>query len=291
MDQITQEASRVKLQQALDTLEHLPPMPEILVRLLQVVDDPDSTVEQVGEIVSADAALSLSLLRLVNSASFGLVRRLTGIREAVQFVGTTETKNLAIAVAVKTGLIGRLPACHAFDRFKLWRHFVSTAICAHALAQRLRHPALRSAFTAGLFHDVGLLLLDRVFPHDLQFIVSEVGRVPVSLEEAERHVIGFTHGEVGVWLSEQWDVPRALRAPMLHHERPWEGREESGICALVSIADWIARDTEPFYKSAASPTLDPRAFQILGTTEQILVPLRADLSREMERMAGLLELA
>jgi HD-like signal output (HDOD) protein len=291
MDQITQEASRVKMQQALATIEHLPPMPEILVRLLRVLEDPDSTVEQVGEVLSTDPALSLSLLRLVNSASFGLIRRLTDIREAVQFVGTTETRNLAIAVAVKTGLIGRVPACHAFDRFKLWRHFVGTAICSHALALRLRHPAQRSAFTAGLFHDVGLLLLDRVFPHDLQFIVSEVARVPVSLEEAERHVIGLTHGEVGVWLAEQWDIPRMLLAPMLHHERPWDGREDAGLCAIVSIADWVARDADPFYKSAANRVLDPRVFQAAGTTDQILRPLRQDLSREMNRMTGLLEFA
>lgn len=291
MDQIAQEASRVKLQQALATLEHLPPMPEILIRLLRVLEDPDSTVEQVGEVVSTDPALSLSLLRLVNSASFGLIRRLTDIREAVQFVGTTETKNLAIAVAVKTGLIGRVPACHAFDRFKLWRHLVGTAICAHALAQRLRHPALRSAFTAGLFHDVGLVLLDRVFPHDLQFIVSEVARVPVSLEEAETHVIGFTHGEVGVWLGEQWEIPRMLLAPMLHHERPWEGREEAGLCAIVAIADWVARDAEPFYKSAVQRSLDPKVFQAAGTTDQILGQIRLDHAREMGRIAGLLELA
>ncbi|MCA9726930.1 MAG: HDOD domain-containing protein [Candidatus Eisenbacteria bacterium] len=290
MDQTAQEVSRIKLQQALATLEHLPPMPEILIRLLQVLEDPDSTVDQVAEVVSTDAALSLSLIRLVNSASFGLIRRLTDIREAVQFVGTNETKNLAIAVAVKTGLIGRMPSCHAFDRFKLWRHFVGTALGAHALACRLRHPAFRSAFTAGLLHDIGLVVLDRVFPHDLQFIVSELERKTVTLEEAEQHIIGFSHGEVGVWLGEQWDIPRTLLAPMLHHERPWEGRRDAGLCALVAIADWLAMSSDPFYKSAYRPPLDPKVFEAAGTTEDILVALRTDLAREMDRMATLLEL-
>jgi hypothetical protein len=78
---------------------------------------------------------------------------------------------------------------------------------------------------------------------------------------------------------------------MLHHERPWEGREEAGICAIVAIADWIARDVDPFYKSALQRPLDPKVLQAAGTTDQILGQLRTDLSREMGRIAGLLELA
>jgi HD-like signal output (HDOD) protein len=258
--------------------------------LLRIIDDPDVTVDQIAEIVGADVSLSSALLRLVNSASFGLVRRLTNIREAVQFCGSAEIKDLAIATAVKTRLIGHEPVCHCFDRRRLWRHFVTTALSANLLATRLQHSDRGAAFAAGLLHDMGLLLVDRALPTQLRQVLDVVGRSPVSLEEAEEQVFGFTHGHVGVWIGEHWDIPRTLLTPMHRHDKPWEARRDTGLCAVVHVADFLAMEREPHYRAMERPGLDPRALELLDTTPELVDSVRKDLEQELQRVGSLLEL-
>lgn len=290
MNPTLQDDCRIRIEQALGSLGHLPATPEVLVALLRIIDDPDVTVDQIAEMVGADASLSTAVLRLVNSASFGLVRRLTNIREAVQFCGSAEIKDLAIATAVKSGLIGHEPVCNCFDRLKLWRHFMTSALASNLLATRIAHPDRTSAFAAGLLHDVGLLLLDQVLPTQLRVALDAVSKQSVSLEEAETQVFGFTHGHVGVWIGEHWDIPRTLLTPMHRHDKPWEARRDGGLCAIVHIADRIAMERDPHFRAIEKKAPDPRALALLDTSPDLLDSVRKDLEQEMQRVGSLLEL-
>ncbi|MEZ4648144.1 MAG: HDOD domain-containing protein [Candidatus Eisenbacteria bacterium] len=185
------------------------------MRFRRVIDDPDVSVDEIGEIVRADAPLSPSLLRLVNSAAYGLVREVTDTAEAVRYVGSTEVKNLSVAIAVKTGLIGKAPVCNSFDRRALWKNFVAAGLGAHVTATLRGLSAKKTAFSAGLLHQVGFVLLDTVLPYKLQFVFTEVEAGEKTLLQAEREIIGFTHGEVGVWLGEKWRFPPRPRTDAL----------------------------------------------------------------------------
>lgn len=291
MDTESHEASLQKIQDALGKTEHLPPTPEILIALLRVIDDPDVSVDEIGEIVRADAPLSLSLLRLVNSAAYGLVREVTDTAEAVRYVGSTEVKNLSVAIAVKTGLIGRAPVCNSFERKAVWKNFMASGLGAHITATLRGLASKKTAFSAGLLHQVGLVLLDTVLPYKLQFAISEVAGGGKTLLGTEREVIGFTHGEVGVWLGEKWEIPRPLLEPMIYCEKPWGAPRNPELAAVVQIGDRLAWELAPLYEAPSYPPIDARTLGIVNIEAEFLDRVRRDLRRELDRLSPLLEMS
>lgn len=291
MDTESHETSLQRIQDALGKTEHLPPTPEVLIALLRVIDDPDISVDEIGEIVRADAPLSLSLLRLVNSAAYGLVREVTDTAEAVRYVGSTEVKNLSVAIAVKTGLIGKAPVCNSFDRKVLWKNFMASGLGAHTAATLRGLASKKSAFSAGLLHQVGLVLLDTVLPYKLQFAITEVRSGEKSLVRAEREVIGFTHGEVGTWLGDKWEIPRPLLEPMLYCENPWEAPRSPELAAVVHVGDRLAWELAPLYEAPSYPPIDRRSLGILNIEPEFLDRVRRDLRRELDRLSPLIEMA
>ena len=290
MDTASHQASLQKIQDALGKTEHLPPTPEILIALLRVIDDPDVSVDEIGEIVRADAPLSLSLLRLVNSAAYGLVREVTDTAEAVRYVGSTEVKNLSVAIAVKTGLIGKAPVCNSFDRKTLWKNFVAAGLGAHVTATLRGLSAKKTAFSAGLLHQVGFVLLDTVLPYKLQFVFTEVEGGEKTLLQAEREIIGFTHGEVGVWLGEKWEIPRPVLEPMLYCEKPWEAPKSPELSAVVHVGNRMAMEIAPTYTAPSYPRIDGRSLGVLNVDPEFLDQVRRELRRELDRLSPLIEM-
>ena len=291
MDTTSHKVSLQKIQDALGKTEHLPPTPEILVALLRVIDDPDVGVAEIAEIVRADAPLSLSLLRLVNSAAYGLVREVTDTVEAVRYVGSTEVKNLSIAIAVKTGLIGKSPVCNSFDRKTLWRNFVASGLGAHVTATLRGLPSKKTAFAAGLLHQVGFVLLDTVLPYKLQFVFTEVASGEKNLAQAEQEIIGFSHGEVGTWLGDKWEIPRPLLEPMLYYDQPWDAPRSPELAAVVHVGNRLAMELARIYEAPTHPHIDGRSLGILNVDPEFLDLVRRDLRRELDRLSPLIEIA
>jgi HD-like signal output (HDOD) protein len=285
----TRTTTLQKIQQTLSKTEHLPPTPEVLVSLLKAIDDPETSAETVGDLVAMDAALSLSMLRLVNSAAYGLVRKVEKIQDTVVFIGFDEIKNLSVAIAMKTGLIGAAPICHTFHRKALWANFLAAAVASRMTGEALDLPEKGVAFSAGLLRDVGLLLLDGTYPHKLEFVITELATSDQTLCELEREVFGYTHGEVGMWLGEEWRIPRVLLSPMIQVECPWESRNHATVCALVHVGDRLAQELHPYHRPQMPPKISPRALEILDADPTLIDRVRAGLPDEMKRLAVLLD--
>lgn len=274
----------------LDHIDHLPPLPEAMVALWRIIDDPDTTLDELCRIVSSDPSLSMSLLRLVNSANFALSRKITTVRESVHFLGFGEVKNLSIAIVVKTGLLLRSPKSHSFDRLLFWRHCVGSAIAAQLLGRTLLPGSADEAFTAGLLADVGLMVLDQAVPEALTTVVAVIAAQPWTMEEAERRVLGCTHSDAGVWLGESWGFSERILVPMAHHPRAGEAPDHRETTALVHLGRVVSLQENPFLPMRRPIDIDPAALEIVGAKRASLELIRADYRREMERVAALLEL-
>ncbi len=280
---------RQKVQNALGKTEHLPPTPEILVSLLRIVDDPEVGAEEIGEIVQVDAALSLSLLRLVNSAAYGLMREVTNVSDAVKYVGSTEVKNLTIAIAVKTGLIGKAPVCNSFDRLALSRNFLTSGIAAHVVAEMRGLSCRKTAFAAGLLHQCGFLLIDAILPHRLQFYLSEVELGNEVFPKNEAEVVGVTHGEVGTWLATKWDIPQALIEPMMSYEKPWQASSQAELAGVVHIGNRLGAAIDPIIPRPEPPRVEPRCLELLDIDPDMLDEVKRELGNELDRLAFLMD--
>jgi len=162
------------------SINALPPMPEVLAKIWQMVDNPRTDASQLAEVVSDDPGLSAELLKLVNSSYFGLGRRVASVRESITLVGFEAVKNLSITIVVRNGLLPRHRSPDRFDRIDFWKHCVGTGIATEILSHTLRISTPEVAFAAGLLHDAGIMVLDLVDPGSLGQLVDLTGQAPTS---------------------------------------------------------------------------------------------------------------
>jgi len=204
----------------LGRIAHLPVIPATYQTIVELLESETTTVEDLGKVVQRDPGLAANLLKLVNSAYFGLRQRVADPAEAVSFLGVETLKGLALLHGVFQQA-GTFPA--GFNGGQLWRHSLDLAATAREIARKEGQDRSVQAecFTGGLLHDVGLLILASGFPEEYRQIVALLDEEPVAIIEAERRVIGVHHGEVGGYLLGLWGLPApVVEAVRLHHGPP-----------------------------------------------------------------------
>ena len=219
-------------------------LPEALVRLNALVEDPRSTTEQIARVIETDSALTARLLRIVNSPFYGFPSRVESVRQAVSLVGMREIRDLALATVVARVFEGIPPELMDMERF--WRHSLLTGLVARELARHRRDGAAESRFVAGLLHDVGKLLLARQLPELARHALARATYERIPLPEAEREALGFDHAEVGGALLEAWRLPEPLVVAARWHHAPELAPDLWREDALVThVANVMAHRDEP----------------------------------------------
>ena len=219
-------------------------LPEIYERVSTKLDDPLSTNAQIGALVALDPALTSRVLRLVNSAFFGLPRQISNIEHAISYIGRAELRNILLGSAI-TGLFADLIG-HPETQRAYWRHCVRCALFARYLARMLGlGPQGESAFTAGLLHDIGQLVIRLRLPKQDLEINAIRGENGLDAAGAERQVLGFDHTEVGALLMESWRLPPVLTESARFHHRPAQAEEYPDVCATIHLADRLAYLDKP----------------------------------------------
>ena len=221
-------------------------LPEIFMRIREVVSDPASTVEEATAVISKDPSLTAKLLKLVNSAFYARTLRLSGglppgrvdtLSRAVMLLGLNQLSTLAMGVSVLPLFKNIPPECVNMAQF--WRHCVGVGIVTKLLAVRLRDPSPERFFVAGLLHDIGRLVLFKHVPELTAAALSEVGRNGRRLLDVEREMLGFDHAVLGGMLLRKWRFPESLEQAVWRHHDPLAGEIplEPG---LVCVADMVA---------------------------------------------------
>lgn len=254
--------------------KNLPTIPAVLAQILQLVDKENTSAKDLIGVIEHDQALTGKILRLANSAFFGQARRVATIPRAVMLLGFSTVRNLALGVKVWDALAGGL----ARQRLEqLWAHAVLVAVSAKQMAGKLRAGDPDEAFTAGLLHDVGRIVLAQRFKEDYWKVVGGAAESE-PVEAIEQATFGVDHSEVGAWLLEAWELPPAIvEAARAHHAIP----AKSGTAGLVSIANrlvaWtdmakgtVRPEAESVFAMAAERGVTPEFWQTL------IAQLRAD---------------
>ncbi|MBD3336275.1 MAG: HDOD domain-containing protein [Candidatus Eisenbacteria bacterium] len=278
-----------RVQQAMSNMEPLPPVPEAIAVLWEVIDHPKTTIDQLTEIVEADPALTVSLLRVVNSASFSLRRKIVNVRDAIIYAGLGELKNISIALVVQTGLLLRKPGLQNFDVDRLWRHSVGTAILSRYLARLTRAAKTDLAFVAGLLHDAGWIVLDQTLPELVAQILREARENEETIESREFRHLGFTHADTSAWLIQKWRLPKGLAQAAQHHHKPRMAPKNNKLPALVHLADTIAAQSDPYLPGLPQPK-DPteEAWGLVGLSPTAGIPAVRHLEKELGKVSELL---
>lgn len=240
--------------------------PDICIKVTELLQSPDCSIHDLGEVILRDPNLTARLLRLVNSAAVGLRARVDTVSRAITVVGTRELHNMVLAIsAVRTfrNLPSKLVSMDVF-----WRHAIYTGLLARLLGKHcgVLHP--ERLFIAGLLHDVGSLVLYRCLPDVAgELLLTAQGDEQV-LCHAESDVLGFTHAELGGLLLATWNLPEALCEATTWHHEPGKAQAARLEACVVHVADVLAnRSGIAGFCEATSPTaeIDPAAGALIGT--------------------------
>jgi len=236
-------------------IDTLPSLPTTYTRILEALEDPDSRISRIGEIVSEDLAMTAKILQLVNSAFFGNLRSFSNVSDAVVFLGLDTIKSLVLTV----GLFSQFNQVSVLNPQRLFNHGLRTGAIARRIArsESVDKSTAESAFFAALLHDIGKLVLADNLP-DLYLKAQELSnQEQVAMTDAEKRVFGATHAEVGAYLMGLWAMAEtSIEAIAFHHQSPDLPRNEILPVTIVKAANVLAHQVESEAESPPQSELD-----------------------------------
>lgn len=245
----------VTLEQLIGKGQDLPSLPEIYLRVSEQLEDDSASVQQIGSTVQNDPAITTRVLKMVNSAYYGLPNQVASIAQAVSLLGRERLKHILIG-SVLRGVFSSNDN-PAFSMQVFWQHSIKTAIIARQLAGHV--PQIEEAetmFTAGLLHDIGKLLLIRKFPERMLAAEEYMIRKRVDILSAELNQVGLTHTAVGEALMYHWGLPQLLvDCASYHHEVVHDGPNRFAT-HLIYLANKLSEYVPPLDDEETRNILD-----------------------------------
>lgn len=273
------------LEDLLANLEDLPSLPAVVMELLNSIDQENVDISVLAKKVSHDQALTAKTLRLANSSLYGLQIKATTIQQAITYLGFQTTRNLITAAAV-TGCFpeGR---CAGFDDKAFWHHSIGTAACAKVLARQIRFNQ-DYAFTAGLLHDIGRLVLVSCFPQHYQRVLSYRAANDCYLLEAERAVLGIDHVGAGLALADHWNFSDTMRLAIAGHHEP-EAPGAGFLVAIIHVANAVVHALDlAQVQDDLVPAVAPVAWAALGLDEDAFLHLFRETELQYQEITAAL---
>ena len=231
-------ATQHKLESLVDSITSVSTIPQVALRIVTVTNDPASDSRELQAVVESDPALMLRCLRVVNSASQGIQRKVTSIRQAIILLGFRKIRDIALTNAV-ADVFKEECAIGPYRRLGLWSHMVATAICTDIITETSGVPGCEDAYAAGLLHDFGIIAEDQYAPKIFPVLITNLTDSK-ELSTQERAHFGFDHTILGSRIAEKWRLPEAIGAVIRFHHMPQNYRGDHGaIVNVVAAANSI----------------------------------------------------
>jgi HD-like signal output (HDOD) protein len=273
----------------LKDIEELPTPDFHVQQIINIASNPDASVKTLEKAISTEPTLSLKVLKLVNSAYYGLPKKVTKISEAVMILGFKTVRNLALSLFTYSSLNR---GTSKINKKMLWKHFMSTAIISEVIAKNIGYPEQEEAFMAGLLHDVGKIVLDIAFPEYLTMIVNKSRESKINLYKLEKMLEVETHNEIGSYLIEKWQLPELYQIVSKFHDEPEENTSPgfNSIVFIVHLSNYISNLLYPGYSgSFGDPILSKDTFKVLGIKPSDLLKLIVKSKDSLAKAKDLME--
>lgn len=216
----------------------LPPLPDTAVKLMEVINDPSSSVDEIVEVIRYDQAVTADVLKLCNSAYFGLSRNITSLNEAMLRLGTVKVLQLVMSVHTSS-ILANEQRGYGLDPGVLWRHSVAVALAASIVAQKINLTNVNLVFTGGLLHDIGKVVLNEYVAEEFGKILGLVKENRLSFVEAEHQVLGYSHQEIGGKIARMWKLPDPIVRCIRYHHDPGDLETPDPLIDAVYLANCV----------------------------------------------------
>jgi putative nucleotidyltransferase with HDIG domain len=230
----------------LDRIKDIPTLPIIVLELNKLLRDPDTSIKTVCDTIEKDQAITLKILKLVNSAFYGFQSKISDLRNAVALLGYNAVRNAIVSLSVINSFPKRITLMD-FDISEFWKHSLAVAVTSKNIAQLSKKESPDNCFVGGLLHDTGKVILAQYFPELFEGVWSTLQAEQISFYESERKTLPIDHAKVGAHLASKWQLPQGLVGAIRWHHDFQPEIENANLVRNIYLANFIvnAYDLDP----------------------------------------------
>jgi HD-like signal output (HDOD) protein len=261
--------------------------PSTYTQLDELIKDPNSSAEDISDVINTDPALVTRLLKVVNSPFYGFPSQINTISRAITIIGTRELTHLVLATAVIDAFKG-IPS-ELINMSEFWRHSLASAIAAKYLAKACGQRATERYFISGLLQNIGSLVIYQSVPELAREAINSAKFGHEIIYQAEQRILGFDHTDVGQALVKAWRLPNSLEEVVKCHHSPSQAVNFPLEVAVVHVADILVSAAQFGHSGDAHvPPLDPDAWDLLGLDLNVIPDLLQELANQLDELTRLL---
>lgn len=274
-------------QQISKALQDLPALPTVVGKILTETENPNATTASIEKMISSDQVLASKVLRVVNSAYYGLSGQVTSLSQAIVILGMQQIRNLVLSVCALSQVKPTTARQHEVLK-QFWLHSFGTAAAAQGLGKKKKLP-LRDCdtlFIGGLLHDVGRLFIFSNFTEVYDAVLQHAIKNNCTVEEAEIELLGMSHAQIGGEMGRHWKLPEVLISLIEEHEGPFE-TGGSPMLYVLHYSDTITKHLYMGEDWEKMSRTDPVALSFLGLDEAGIQEVKEETEKKVEEAAGL----
>lgn len=276
-------------------IDKMPPLPVSVTKVLEITRQPNASAADLNKVISLDPVLLAKVMKLINSAYYGLSQEVTSLARAIVMLGINTVKNLAMSTAVLATVNQAKSANSVLNMEAFWLHSLAVGVSSKLIARQrgIDSKELENYFIAGLLHDIGKIPLNNRVPEDFLQAIQEADRSRMSLVEAERMVLDFTHEDAGLLIIQAWQLGEELADVTAFHHSPqsYTGPFQD-LVFTVSVANYYVKIQEFGFSGDRHPVKpQPSVFEKLGISWAEIQKLDTGISAEIEKAKVFLKLS
>ncbi len=235
------DAEKKQFLKKFQQIRELPSLPEIVLKINDLLDAPDTSIDSLCEVIEKDQAIVFKMLLLVNSAFFGLREKISSVQEATIILGFDAIRNIVISLSAFNTLnvISDKKSINHFRMDGFWKHSVGVAVLSRYLSDKKQMGDPEKCFVAGLLHDMGKLILAAYFNKEFEKIIKLSKKEKILYREAEKQMIPGGHHEIGFCIARKWRIPTYLSNTLYCHHNMQIGATNYEDCLIVNAADGL----------------------------------------------------
>jgi putative nucleotidyltransferase with HDIG domain len=225
-----------ELEQAIMAAGDLPTIPVVATKVMQLIESEKATAEELARVVASDPAVAARVLKLSNSAFYGCQRQIQTLSSAIVILGFSTLKSLVVAASVK-----QVYKPFGLTEKMLWEHSFGAGLAARLIASNTRCANEEEAFLAGLFHDIGKIIMNTIDRDNFHAVVEKCYNEGLLFKDAETSIFPYTHEELGAFVIKKWNFPETMMQSVMHHHNLTFPEDTDiylvTLAAVVNLAD------------------------------------------------------
>ncbi len=268
---------QLALESVVQSVNELPSLPQVALEVMRLTRDPDTTARELNDVICQDQAITANMLRLANSAYYGFPRLIGTVGEAVVLLGFQTVRSIVLTAALGDTLSKEVKA-YSLEKGELWKHSMGVATAGRMIAKRAGYKYQDLAYTAGLLHDVGKIVLADYLEEYCTEVLEKVRTEEVCFSDAELEILGIDHAQTGGEVAKKWNFPAEIVEAITLHHNPDLAVQDPKLTSITHIADimctviGVGIGVDGLLQQASA-----HAVEILGLDEMVLEEIISDL--------------